>query len=101
MRAPFHASILTQRLRTTSGFAMSLRFARFRFRFCEPPELALADHFHGVTSRGETSDFEQLRASILAGNLQCVGPAAYQDVGRRPWFRYDDRTRLLRRGNRF
>src|SRR5206468_1840812 len=67
----------------------------------EPPELAIADHRYHMSPRREAPNLQELHAAHFARNLQRVGSAADQDVGRATGFRLHDCARPFRGDDRF
>src|SRR5690242_14287879 len=64
------------------------------------PELSLPNHRHLDPLGSEAADLDELRASVLAGDLLRVRAAAHEDVRRRTWLGLHECARLPRRGDR-
>src|SRR6185312_12582008 len=99
------AGVKGERLSGSVAPGRSLRLsggrASFEWGHGQFPELALSDDRHLVSLRGETTDLDQLRSSVLAGDLQRVGTAPHQQIGSPARFGLHDGARPARRGDRF
>src|SRR5207253_5603608 len=70
-------------------------------RFHQLPEQPVTNAFHDLSLGCEAPNLQQLRASVVTGNLQSVGSTTHQHVRHRSWFRLENRARLFRSGDRF